>query len=121
MIATQLIMAALIAAFSPATRGTMVELLGNVGGHPNIVTLDYSGSNTSGYDVTTRTVPNTIATEIQSQRNNGVAATRLDVAGHSMGGVITKWYVSDLGNITNVPRRNSFPPLNWPGSSYPYH
>ena len=55
----------------PGDMGTMVNFLKGVGGHPNIITLDYSGSNTSGYDVTTCTVPTTIAAEIQTQRNNG--------------------------------------------------
>ena len=37
-----------------------------------------------------------------------------------MGGVITKWYVSDLGYVS-LNRRNSFPQLVWRGDLNPYH
>jgi len=66
--------------------------------------LNYKGTNTAGYDINYPKLAKFIEECLQKYRNGlieGVsvkryAATRADVVGHSMGGVITRFYVADL-------------------------
>jgi hypothetical protein len=88
-----------------------------------ILLMNWSTLNTSGLDTVPIQVQNTVATEVQWQRNRGIAATRVDFFGHSMGGVIVKWYASNMGNINqprNFPQDDGFPNLIWPGALHPY-
>lgn len=99
-------------------------LAGRYDGHGGrsirVLYLDWADINTAGYDhVPTRLVVDApgrvrdnIYAEICANRAVGIAATRVDFVGHSMGGVIAKWYARDIG-LTNQPRRNGFPNMNW--------
>ena len=77
-----------------------------------LLTLDWSDINTSGYDRVPQRVFDAINSEVSFQRAGGVAATRVDFFGHSMGGVIVKWYASDI-IVGEQPRRWLFPDINW--------
>ena len=71
--------------------------------------VDYSSTNTKGFEENYRTLKNNIDSVLadyragrtpESKAYNGMnfAATRVDVTAHSMGGMITKWFVADFGN-----------------------
>ncbi len=82
--------------------------------------VDYSQTNTSGYDLLGSFVPSVITNLVSDDRYNlAVAATRLDVVAHSMGGALTAWYAGDLGNIT-VTRGDGFPGGSWNSADWPY-
>jgi len=79
--------------------------------------FDWGAVNMSGYDVVAALIPGFIAGEVALQRRQGIAATRVDYFGHSMGGVIAKWYVSDIPPqaIVRIPL---FTTTLWPGAPY---
>ena len=59
--------------------------------------LDWSDLNTSGYDVVLPRLKNEITNNILKKwRDKGIAATRVDWVGHSMGGALAKWCASDI-------------------------
>jgi pimeloyl-ACP methyl ester carboxylesterase len=93
------------------------------GGAIRSLYLDWSDINTSGYDTVPGRLYAGVVPEIQSElqynRTLGIAATRMDFVGHSMGGVIVKWYASDLGNL-GWGRRNNFPAAFWSGTTFQY-
>jgi hypothetical protein len=110
-----------------------------------IYKVDYQATNTKGFDVNYRFVPLTIADALSDYRNandnvniievdqhdlppergfHGIcyAATRADVVGHSMGGNITRWYLS--GVSAQVPRAlqklsNGMQTSTWRKSFFP--
>ncbi len=88
--------------------------------YARVLYLDWHDINIAGYDNVSGRVPAKIASELVSNRTVGIAATRVDFVGHSMGGVIVKWYASDLG-VQVTARRNFFPWLNWNGPNYQCH
>jgi hypothetical protein len=89
--------------------------------------LDWSDISVAGYDVVParlRPFPPApksanIQTELDSNRAQKIAATRLDFVGHSMGAVILKWYSLDI-SVANQPRRNQFPNINWNSPGFMY-
>jgi pimeloyl-ACP methyl ester carboxylesterase len=85
-------------------------------GGANVAYFSYQSSNDSGYEVNSPKLQTQIATVIQSLRSGGIAATRVDYAGHSMGGVIAKWYAADFSAST-IMRKYGFLPMNWAGQS----
>jgi len=99
---------------NPGNMATMQAALTAGGRLARVRCLDWSDINTSGYDSVPIRVKQIIADEVQWQRSNGVAATRLDFFGHSMGGVVVKWYAGNLGDMNvdrNLPVDYGFPRL----------
>ncbi len=81
--------------------------------------VDYSDRNTKGYEDNFRRLKDTIDGTLEDFRSgetptssmlNGkkFAATRVDVAGHSMGGLITKWFIADWGTGTVFSRGEGY-------------
>ena len=80
--------------------------------------VDWSRMNCSGFDDITPALVSTVAGAIRAQVARGAAATRVDVCGHSAGGVMVKWWVSELGNISRQRDTvRGWPPLIWGGAS----
>lgn len=111
----------------PGTWGSFVSHFTGAGSGletSQFVDVDYSQANTSGYDLLGSFVPSTIASTVSDDRYNlggseAIAATRLDVVAHSMGGVLTAWYASDLGNI-KLSRGDGFSNGAWNSADWPY-
>ncbi len=80
---------------------------------------DYSFENTSGYDLTAMVVPTDINDLVGNEVASLIATTRVDVVGHSMGGVITAWYASNFGDVT-ISRNDGFPNGSWNGKLFPF-
>lgn len=89
----------------------------------DIWTVDYSNANTSGIDKVFGILPATISAALWQRRNgNGpsgrIATTKVDVVAHSMGGLITKWFISDFAGIDSADRSDQFKrQLEFPGLS----
>jgi len=102
--------------------------LPGVGFETRLYRVDYEASNQDGYDQNLSKVVDTVETALWDYRLarddfaaghdplrgfHGVryAATRVDVVAHSMGGTITRLWISDANNGLNEPRadRPSFP------------
>ncbi len=88
-----------------------------------VLKFDWSDINTTGYNVAPIRVYTSIHDEIVFQQSRGVAATRVDIFGHSAGGTIVKWYVSDIPSTTlvrNLPSPDGFPDLIWDLTKAPF-
>jgi pimeloyl-ACP methyl ester carboxylesterase len=86
----------------------------------NAIAIDWSQDNTSGYEVVVPYVHSAIINELTFWRKWGIACTRVDWVGHSMGGVISKWYASDIPAVT-IARQTGYPNLVWaPGNNKCY-
>jgi len=68
---------------------------------------NYSNNNTSGFDIIFTAVPVAIRTALGDSRINGIAATRVDVVAHSMGGNATRWYMTPSSHIPDNSDRTS--------------
>ena len=56
---------------------------------------DYAACNTCGLDAAFDAVPKAISNELAKLRADmNVAATRVDVVAHSLGGIVTRWYMT---------------------------
>lgn len=60
---------------------------------------DYKVCNTCGFDTIFNSVPEAIRIAVGDSRENRIAATRVDVVGHSMGGNATRWYMTPSSQI----------------------
>ncbi len=90
------------------------------GGHNDAaVKIDWSNLNTSGFNKVSPYIQSWIKDEIIRLRGEKVAATRLDFCGHSMGGIIARWYASDLPTVTKQ-RKFGFPELVWSATDAMY-
>jgi uncharacterized membrane protein/pimeloyl-ACP methyl ester carboxylesterase len=76
-------------------------------------TADYSDRNTSGFDGIFTAVPEAIRAAVNTLRDAGIAATRVDVVAHSMGTDATRWYMTPSADLpANADRGdNSVEPL----------
>ncbi len=64
---------------------------------------DYHDQSAYGLDVIFQNAPQTIHNALVDMRQNqGIAATRVDVVAHSMGGLVTRWYMT---RSTDLPNR----------------
>ncbi len=110
---------------SPAAMQPMAALLqkgfGAVAGSGiDVDYLDWSSQNDSGYDVVAPMVPGEISDELQRlYLRYNIAAVRLDVFAHSMGGVVTMLYACNTGDIP-ITRADGFQNGDWYGLAYPY-
>ncbi len=100
---------------SPATwSGLSAALLAEGLPAGQAVEANYSAENDSGYAGNCNVVPDEIAATVfgdefpNNPKTAQIAATRLDVVGHSMGGVLAAWYAAGLAN-TNLNRGDGFP------------
>jgi pimeloyl-ACP methyl ester carboxylesterase len=102
---------------SPESMGEIaVTMNGLTPEAPRVVPIDWSDINTSGYDSVALRVRAAIASEIIYQQNARVAAARVDVIGHSMGAVVTKWYAGNFNSIIqprDLPGDQGFPEIIW--------
>jgi hypothetical protein len=107
---------------NPATWAAFVRWLAADGATPGVlvVPVDWSMVNTAGFDVITPHIVDEVNDTISTEQDTGIAATRVDVFGHSAGSVMVEWWASDFGNIS-LARPAGWPgPLSWPGNLYPY-
>jgi hypothetical protein len=65
------------------------------------IRADYASCNTCGLDACFYAVPEAISEGINRFRDIGVAATRVDVIAHSLGGVVTRWYMTPSSQLPN--------------------
>ena len=75
---------------------------------------DYAIYDTAGLDAAFSAVPEAISQRIGHLRvQQRIAATRLDVVAHSMGGLLTRWYMTSSAQLPNNVDRgaNANPPL----------
>ena len=107
---------------NPGTWTDLVNQMRGSGIWPGVTyyTVDWSTQNSSGFDTITPFLVNVVNGVISGQATIGIAATRLDVFGHSAGNVMVKWWASDLGNVSLVRPAGWPTPLSWPGAIYPY-
>ena len=63
--------------------------------YPNVLTLrvDYNSSNSLGFNANSGIVPNNINAMIMACRNNNFSMGKVDVIGHSMGGILAREYI----------------------------
>lgn len=102
---------------SASATNTLKADLTSSGRSCNVIQLNWGDINTSGLDEVAHRLITGIDQELARQRGQGIAATRIDYFGHSMGGVIAKWYISSLGPI-NKARQYGFPNLAWTARDY---
>jgi len=84
-------------------------------GGVDVELFDWSQQNTSGFDTVAGLLNGFVTQELQNVRAIGTAATRVDYFGHSMGGVVAKWYAGATAqqNFPRSPRWFLFPRFNW--------
>lgn len=106
---------------------TAMTSLKNYLGGPNgvgvmVVPIDWSGQNSSGFGAATPVVVTGILNDIGlSRKVADCAETRVDIAGHSMGGMLAVWYAMNLGNITLFrPASSGFTSGVWYGAKFPF-
>jgi len=63
-----------------------------VGNFPQVKTISYDGAESFTLPRNQDTLKVKIATVISQVRESGIVAAQVDVVGHSMGGLITRWY-----------------------------
>ncbi len=82
------------------------------------LSVDYSSSSASGFYSNNHVIPNGINTLLEQVRNVKIAVGKVDVIGHSMGGILTRLYQQninfkkDIGRIITINTPHSGSP--WP-------
>lgn len=80
--------------------------------------VDYQKTNDLDFQSNASVVPNGIDFLLKKVRNNGIAASKVDVVGHSMGGILTRLYLqsnlykNDINRIITINTPHSGSPLS---------
>jgi hypothetical protein len=103
----------------PIAMSVLKNYLTDNGREARVLYFNWMTINTCGYDTVSQQIKPAILSELTYWRTEEkIAAIKVDWAGHSMGGVIAKWYASNLPPIS-VPRNYPNAPwINWPGPLY---
>jgi pimeloyl-ACP methyl ester carboxylesterase len=105
-------------ASDPSSMEVMMAGINSRGASPmRILMLDWSDINISGYDTVAPRVYKSTYDEVRYQRARRIAATRLDFVGHSMGGIIVKWYAANMASFKR-DRTDGFPRINWTATPF---
>ena len=87
-------------------------------GSLRVLLVNWSNMNSSGFDEITPVLVSSVSREITYQQAlNGIAATRVDVCGHSAGGEMVKFWAADFG-AGGLPRPAGWPAFSSAGNPY---
>jgi hypothetical protein len=92
---------------NPGSWDNFLSVLSGAGIQADTFFANYASCNTCGLDACFGAVPSAIQEAVSSIRAESIAATRVDVVAHSLGGVVTRWYMTPSDQLPDGQDRGT--------------